>query len=473
MGNPQPNPGGNVYHRNLPDDLHEAWNAVVRRVNDERANPPEDTDCDPLDAIDEVEEDHIWTKQDIEDLRSAVDEMCPFSWTEDLEYWKDSIISEIEDSLDREYGGWGDEGECCEEECWYECPNARGHGSERRDEYYLGRWYNSLIFYTTHEVDTCDPESPLEVRGHYPDCDHGPFVMSEIPEGYYDCVSQANSIKSQAVVAANNAIFFKMGAFPFGAQRDHYDEVVIPPLEAKRDAAEEARDDACNQDPPNPSACEAAQAYLDQCQEDLDAATAQRDYYADQYDTRLEMAQGFAEDCEAYLDSYHSQLSACIGMLNGTQQGLIIRLWELAEGNTAPYWDDVYSLENYKDRKLQYYNCRPTWGSKMREDDPCGGQPIAPISGRAIGLGFSSMLHYGYIDIHRPAGECWWPWPPPHWYPVEEQNTCYSCNYPNSPPGCWSSFCNESPCSPADYAAMYTEWWFCIVHPESHEPVCP
>jgi len=474
-----PNPGGNVYKRGaqgIPGDLHEKWNAVIEKVNDERQNQPslpDDSDCDPLEAIAYVEENHIWTKQDVEDVRTAIDDMCPFAWTKDLEYWKDEIITEIEDALDRDYGGWGDEDECCTvEECFYECPNARGHGDERRDEYYLGRWYNNLIFWTQHENDTCNPESPLEVMGHYDLCNHYLFGLTDELLAYYACVGDANAHRNTASSRAGSALSAKMGAFPFGKERDRYDEKVIPPLETKRDAAQSAKDAACNQVPPNPAECAAATEYLEQCQAELDEATAQRDYYDDQYNTRLDEAQAYAEECETELDAYHAGLSACIGMLTSEQQSVLIRSWELAGSITAPWWE-TYSLENYKANKL-YYNCRPYWGMKSKEGDPCGGQPIAPISGRAIGLGYTSMPYYGYITIHKPAGECWWPWPPPHWYPVEEETVCYICMCKSgTPPGCWSSFCDDPPCSIADYEAMYVEWWFCIVWPQSYEEYCP
>lgn len=110
-----PNPGGNVYKRGECEegDIFTAWNAVISKVNEDRENPPEDSDCDPLDPIDCVEEDHIWTKEDIQAVHDAIDEMCPFDWEDVPDYWKKEIIDEIEEALDRDWGGWGDEEECC------------------------------------------------------------------------------------------------------------------------------------------------------------------------------------------------------------------------------------------------------------------------------------------------------------------------------------------------------------------------
>lgn len=118
-----PNPGGSVYKRGECEegDIFTIWNAVIDKVNDERQNQPslpEDTECDPLDPIDCAEENHVWTKDDVQAVHDAIDEMCPYDWDDIPDYWKKEIIDEIEEALNRDYGGWGDEDdECCFKKC--------------------------------------------------------------------------------------------------------------------------------------------------------------------------------------------------------------------------------------------------------------------------------------------------------------------------------------------------------------------
>lgn len=229
-----PNSGGNVYNRDSPEDLHQAWNAVIRKVNEERANPPEGTNCDELDSIDEVEVDHIWTTKDIEDLRDAIDEMCEFAWVENLEFWHDDILTEIDDALDREYGGWGDEGECCHEECIPDCDNAA-------DEVvtYVGSFLLTECWPNHPESPSCTPE---EVQA----------------------AEEAGGRCSAAIVAWIG--FWKEYCVLVGEVEDLENELEI--LQDYLVVLEEARDIECAKPPPN--RCAQAQQAVDDKQQEVD-----------------------------------------------------------------------------------------------------------------------------------------------------------------------------------------------------------
>ncbi len=235
-----PNPGGNVYKRNTPEDLHQAWNAVIRKVNDERADPPSDTSCEALGSIDEVEEDHIWTKQDVEDLRDAIDEMCAFSWSEDLTIWRDSIITEIEAALDRDWGGWGDEEECCHEECMPDCDNALGLvetyiGSFIVNGCYIGADPNLCTFFDRYAVN-----------------DEGALAYFATEAWVSD------SLELCYIIDEVEAL-----------------EGELEDLEAELTALEGIRDIECAKPPPNN--CVAAQAAVDAKQDEVDAKQVQLD----------------------------------------------------------------------------------------------------------------------------------------------------------------------------------------------------
>lgn len=77
------------------------WNGLVGDVNDILQNPPEDTDCEPIDELDEVEDPHRWAVVDVEEMRDKLQETCAsISFTTELVLWKEEIIDEIVDQLD-------------------------------------------------------------------------------------------------------------------------------------------------------------------------------------------------------------------------------------------------------------------------------------------------------------------------------------------------------------------------------------
>lgn len=97
------------YDPNLPFSIDD-WNKLIRDVNEILENPPEDTDCEPIDAIVEVTDPHLWSVEDVTVMRDKLIETCPdISFEEELVLWKQEIIDEIEEKMDE---AWCD----CEED---------------------------------------------------------------------------------------------------------------------------------------------------------------------------------------------------------------------------------------------------------------------------------------------------------------------------------------------------------------------
>jgi len=80
----------------------ENWNSLVRDVNNILENPPGDgPGCDPIEPLKEVEDPHIWTVEDIEEMREKLLLTCDnLSFSEKLEIWKSKIIDEIEKQME-------------------------------------------------------------------------------------------------------------------------------------------------------------------------------------------------------------------------------------------------------------------------------------------------------------------------------------------------------------------------------------
>lgn len=81
-----------------------AWNEIIEKVNDLCVDPPDG--CDPLDTLEEVPEEHIWTKEDVTEVHDKLKEMCEERTFTDLlgdQLWTSTIIDEIVDALT---SGW-------------------------------------------------------------------------------------------------------------------------------------------------------------------------------------------------------------------------------------------------------------------------------------------------------------------------------------------------------------------------------
>ena len=74
----------------------EDWNQLIRDVNAVLQNPPADTDCSAIDAIDEVDAGHVWAKSDIREVQDKLKQTCTDISFDDIpDKWLQSIIDDI------------------------------------------------------------------------------------------------------------------------------------------------------------------------------------------------------------------------------------------------------------------------------------------------------------------------------------------------------------------------------------------
>jgi len=88
-----------------------AWNEIIQEVNELATNP--DEGCDPVETLEEVEENHIWNKVDVTEVQDKLKEICPDNeFTELLENqpWTIVIINEIKTALNIGWCGCQEEG---------------------------------------------------------------------------------------------------------------------------------------------------------------------------------------------------------------------------------------------------------------------------------------------------------------------------------------------------------------------------
>ena len=98
-------------------DLEEAWNALIRKVN-ELAE-----ECDDVEPLEEVDANHKWSKKDVRDMQDKLKEICDEAEFSDVpDKWKQSIIDEFLEAIE--------EGVCCcEEEDKEDFPNLEAFSS--------------------------------------------------------------------------------------------------------------------------------------------------------------------------------------------------------------------------------------------------------------------------------------------------------------------------------------------------------
>jgi hypothetical protein len=79
---------------------NENWKDLVDDINELIENPL-GGNCDHVEPLEEVEEDHVWTLKDVEDVREKLIEMCSENeFEEDLDKpWHKEIIDEIENKM--------------------------------------------------------------------------------------------------------------------------------------------------------------------------------------------------------------------------------------------------------------------------------------------------------------------------------------------------------------------------------------
>ena len=74
------------------------WNLLIEDVNNILQNPPANSNnCQPIDTIQPVTDPHLWSDDDIKEVRNKLMETCPdISFQEELLLWRAEIVDEIE-----------------------------------------------------------------------------------------------------------------------------------------------------------------------------------------------------------------------------------------------------------------------------------------------------------------------------------------------------------------------------------------
>jgi len=81
----------------------ENWNTLIRDLNEFFEAPTEG--CAFIEPLEEVEAPHIWTRQDVQEVRDKLKEACPLNFRDGVEYydltkpWHKQIIDEIEAAM--------------------------------------------------------------------------------------------------------------------------------------------------------------------------------------------------------------------------------------------------------------------------------------------------------------------------------------------------------------------------------------
>jgi hypothetical protein len=234
------------------------WNNIIQQVNDLAQNPPEGTDCDPLDTLEEVDSEHIWTKGNVEEVRDKLGEICDENiFSEALKYWEQAVIDEINAAITNGWCG-------CEEECLLDCSNAVAPGTNPI-ETYIGSW----------TVEDCHanplpwewPERELALQAGYDTV----LALSDWSDLWVEYCALVDAVE----------------------ELEHELEV----LQNQLSALEAIRDDECAK--PLPNNCAAAQADVDEKQADVDAKQVELDAKEDERDAKKEEADNKEDEAEA------------------------------------------------------------------------------------------------------------------------------------------------------------------------------
>lgn len=101
------------YDPNRPFSL-EQWNMLVDDVNNILQNPV--GNCQPVSPCSRVVDPHRWSVADIEEVRNKLKETCPeIDFTVTLDLWKQAILDEIEQEMEKAWCDCEDSAYICEE----------------------------------------------------------------------------------------------------------------------------------------------------------------------------------------------------------------------------------------------------------------------------------------------------------------------------------------------------------------------
>jgi hypothetical protein len=258
------------------------WNDIISRVNSLAANPPADTDCEPVPPLSPVGPNHVWTKTDISQVRDKLREICSdTTWSAELRLWTQELVDELNAAID---AGWCN----CEpeEECRPDCSNALGSVTT-----YSGSYTAS-----------------------------GCLVLSGGPDGATAAdIAAINSASGAANAACNNYAQKQTEACIANDELEVLeDELEV--FEAELDAAIAYRDAVCGAGS-DPVTCAEAQQQVDWAQQDVDDKQQEVDEKRAERDGLQAEANDFAEAADEHA-------AACIDAYSAiSTQGGVQAVW--------------------------------------------------------------------------------------------------------------------------------------------------
>jgi hypothetical protein len=343
------------YELNSPYSIAD-WNGLVRAVNEILQNPPEETDCEPIDPIPEVTDPHLWSVGDVTEMRDKLIETCPdISFSEELVIWRPEIIDEIETQM---ASAWCD----CEAACREDCTNALGT-----------------------VIDYC-----------------GAFPTSECLDCTGGCITECTDEERQLATDQGHlaASYMSQWATAWVEYCDLKDEVddlqnEVDTLEEQLTVLEQARDEACEHG--SPEDCANAQAAVDQKQAELDQKQAELDQKQDEMDQKQAEADGYETEAETAAGN-------SIGYANVVGTAIIANLYTSFIQPGGTWANTACNQLGPKCLVRDPSRCRVSWIIQMRETTvfSWGGSHVGQWINRMLG-GFTKDGN-PYVTYIRDCG---------------------------------------------------------------------
>lgn len=346
----------------------EDWNALIKEINDILCCPPPNTACGGLDLIAEVDPEHIFTVEDVQEARDALKKTCPsIVFEEPLTTWSVKLIQEIQDK---------------EADAWCDCEIA---------DVFLGTMYSNVEVEDWEGDPACDSEDRHKLCSEIMEV---VYPTNPVPPPAFDFIpiNLLNQAAGEAVTAAH---IFHFDANPLGKIANNLRDVIIPDLTEQLEAAAPGS--------------QAAQDIQDQ----LDAAIESEADNRSQYQTNYDLAMESANDCEAHVTTAQAALNA----LAAYDSDNIVNLITLCTMRLP--WIDIYKdLDQWNpdDDSLPMSTFRVSsqsrsLGGALSPSAHVPGYPYlvtAPISGRPIQVWPVARYHASFVRTHIASVECPW-----------------------------------------------------------------
>jgi hypothetical protein len=253
------------------------WNdEIIKPINALCENPPDG--CDEIDPLDEAEKDHIWKKQDVQDVHDKLKELCEDNEFDDLDTPQLDYKTLIEEILEAIQQGWCN----CEPE-----------------EINLGAYTTQYLSHTSNEARCCG--NILEFSGGFGLCRIPTVITYHSPfnEEWQADASQEERLDTRAEKYGEARR--EISAWAGDREQELLAERFAKQLRTDLESAEEALDNAQNalnsctvNCSDEQEAVDHWQGQVDYIQGELDEAESSRDEYKEQAEEHLGKADAAA-----------------------------------------------------------------------------------------------------------------------------------------------------------------------------------